>query len=58
MTDRIKDSSTKDLVDRRNAIQKVADDPDTDEGKARNFRREIGNINKELRGRSEGGRKR
>lgn len=55
MPDRIRDDSTEDLAARRKAIQRVADDPDTPPDKARNFRREIGNIAKEMKHRSGGG---
>lgn len=54
MADRIKDANTSDLVARRKGLQDKADDPETPPGKARNARREIGNINKTLRDRTSG----
>lgn len=53
MADRIKGAKTEDLVARRRGLQGKADDPKTDPNKARNARREIGNITKELRHRSQ-----
>jgi hypothetical protein len=53
MADRIKDAKGGDLVARRKGLQAKADDPKTDAKTARNARREIGNINKSLRDRSQ-----
>lgn len=53
MADRIKGAKTEDLIARRRGLQGKADDEATDPKTARNARREIGNITKELRHRSQ-----
>lgn len=52
MADRIKQANQGDLVARRKGLQAKADDDKTDPKTARNARREIGNINRELRHRT------